>query len=211
MWDGTCLACFRSTFAACAQASLSWQQKSCFQAHHSLPPGVGDWIHSPNFAADFVPLLWNVAPGVQRKCDNFYCAHSAAETFGHSIVEFMAARSWTAVGDGGGLTCKLFAPRGWMNQFVIWDLKFQCEIDISAALTSRGEDVNPKRLFQEAWASSVEFDWWCLEKSASVRCGPLEAWKSCNAELGADGHEASTVVIPTFQFSLKTKQLRCIT
>ena len=41
---------------------------------------------------------------------------------------------------------------------------------MSAALTSRGEDVNPKRLFQEAWASSVEFDWWCLEKSASVRC-----------------------------------------
>ena len=49
-------------------------------------------------------------------------------------------------------------------------MKFQFEIDISAALTSRGEDVNPKRLFQEAWASSVEFDWWCLEKSASVRC-----------------------------------------
>ena len=45
---------------------------------------------------------------------------------------------------------------------------------MSAALTSRGEDVNPKRLFQEAWASSVEFDWWCLEKSASVRWDPRD-------------------------------------
>ena len=92
MWNQTRLASIHvCACAACAQVGLSWQEKSCFQFHHSPSQGVADWQRIlPRY-------LWTVSQEFNASVPiSITLCNRGKWTL---TVELMAARWWTALVD----------------------------------------------------------------------------------------------------------------